>query len=91
MSHNSKNCGRKKTIYSIQDYNDVVGYIGQTSNVERRFARHLDPSRRMIRKVDRWIASAGGVTFGILEVCDWCIAGKQEVKWKKRLRPVVMD
>lgn len=87
-----KNSGRKKVIYAIKDSNNLIGYIGQTCEFERRKFRHLNPMFRKPRNVDKWISSLKSKpTFTVLEECDWYDATIKEIHWKKQLKPVVRD
>ena len=88
MDHLSKYCGRVKTIYGIY-HADILGYIGQTVDLERRQTRHRYPVSREPRAVDKWIASVGSVEFKVLEKCDWCVAIQREAWWKRKLSPLI--
>ena len=87
-----KNSGRKKVIYGIFDSSGKLGYVGQTSDFDRRKRRHLNPQFREPRRIDKWLDSIDKkAEFKIIEECEWYSSGERERYWKSKLKPIIMD
>lgn len=83
----------KFIIYGIFDLNtNELGYIGQTNSLERRKRRHLNPTRRAMRRIDYWMRKRNyEIKFVELFECERKDANNKEAEFKKNLNPSILD
>ena len=79
-------------VYGIY-HGSTLGYVGLTTNLERRKIKHLNPHNREIRLVDKWLQSVNyNVDFVVLETLTANTVNAEgfEKLWREKLRPKVM-